>query len=91
MVLMHAACAHAMSATGASRLGAGLAALFATVGVLLSMAGAATLLGQPAALGPLNDSAGRCQRIYRHRFATALRWRARSGGAVDAGCIAPAT
>ena len=38
------------------RLGAGLAALFATVGVLLSMAGAATLLGQPAALGPLNDS-----------------------------------
>ncbi|VXB78808.1 LPXTG-motif cell wall anchor domain-containing protein [Pseudomonas sp. 8BK] len=38
------------------RLGAGLAALFATLGVLLSMAGVATLLGQPAALGPLNES-----------------------------------
>ena len=38
------------------RLGAGLAALFATLGVLLSMAGIATLLGQPAALGPLNES-----------------------------------
>lgn len=38
------------------RLGAGLAALFATLGVLLSMAGIATLLGQPAALGPLNQS-----------------------------------
>lgn len=38
------------------RLGAGLAALFATFGVLLSMAGVATLLGQPAALGPLNES-----------------------------------
>ena len=36
------------------RLGAGLAALFATFGILLSMAGIATLLGQPAALGPLN-------------------------------------
>lgn len=38
------------------RLGAGLGALFATSGVLLSMAGIATLLGQPAALGPLNES-----------------------------------
>lgn len=38
------------------RLGAGLAALFATFGILLSMAGIATLLGQPAALGPLNES-----------------------------------
>ena len=38
------------------RLGAGIAALFATFGVLLSMAGIATLLGQPAALGPLNES-----------------------------------
>jgi polyferredoxin len=40
------------------RLGAGLAALFAAFGVLLSMAGIATLLGQPAALGPLNESPG---------------------------------
>lgn len=38
------------------RLGAGLAALFATLGVLMSMAGVATLLGQPAALGPLSES-----------------------------------
>ncbi|HZX18113.1 MAG TPA: hypothetical protein VFF22_14780 [Pseudomonas sp.] len=38
------------------RLGAGLAALFATFGVLLSMAGTAALLGRPAALGPLNES-----------------------------------
>lgn len=38
------------------RLGAGLAALFATFGILLSMAGIATLLGQPTALGPLNES-----------------------------------
>lgn len=40
------------------RLGAGLAALFAILGVLLSMAGTATLLGQPVALGPLNESPG---------------------------------
>ncbi|WP_339460196.1 hypothetical protein [Pseudomonas sp. EA_105y_Pfl2_R69] len=38
------------------RLGAGLAALLCMFGVLLAMAGAATLLGQPAALGPLNES-----------------------------------
>ncbi|MGE6790957.1 LPXTG cell wall anchor domain-containing protein [Pseudomonas guineae] len=38
------------------RLGAGLAALFATFGVMLTMAGTATLLGQPAAFGPLNES-----------------------------------
>ena len=38
------------------RLGAGLAALFATFGVLLSMAGIATFLGRPASLGPLNES-----------------------------------
>lgn len=37
---------------------AALAALFAAFGVLLSMAGAATLLGRPPALGPLNDSVG---------------------------------
>ncbi|WP_043309790.1 hypothetical protein [Pseudomonas sp. ML96] len=35
-----------------------LAALFAACGVMLSMAGAATLLGRPPALGALNDSAG---------------------------------
>ena len=35
-----------------------LAALFAAFGVLLIMAGAATLLGRPPALGPLNDSVG---------------------------------
>lgn len=39
------------------RLGAALAALLATVGVLLSMAGIAALLGQHAVLGPLNESA----------------------------------
>lgn len=38
------------------RLGAGLAALLAAIGVLLSMAGIATLLGRPTALGPLNES-----------------------------------
>ena len=35
-----------------------LAALLAAFGVLLGMAGAATLLGRPSALGPLNDSVG---------------------------------
>lgn len=35
-----------------------LAALGAACGVLLGMAGAATLLGHPPALGPLNDSVG---------------------------------
>ncbi|CAE6924649.1 MULTISPECIES: hypothetical protein [Pseudomonas] len=35
-----------------------LGALLAAFGILLAMAGAATLLGQPAALGPLNDSVG---------------------------------
>ena len=40
------------------RLAAVLAALFATFGVLLAMAGAATLLGRPPALGTLNDSPG---------------------------------
>ncbi|WP_068827734.1 hypothetical protein [Pseudomonas sp. BMS12] len=40
------------------RLLAAIAALFAAGGVLLSMAGAATLLGRPPALGPLNDSVG---------------------------------
>jgi hypothetical protein len=35
-----------------------LAALFAAFGVMLTMAGAATLLGRPPALGPLNDSVG---------------------------------
>ena len=38
------------------RLGAGLAALLATLGVLLSMAGMATLLGRPAGLSRLNES-----------------------------------
>jgi hypothetical protein len=37
---------------------AALAALCATFGVLLGMAGAATMLGRPPALGPLNDSLG---------------------------------
>ena len=36
------------------RFGAALAALLATLGVLLSMAGAASLLGRPPALGELN-------------------------------------
>lgn len=40
------------------RLAAIMAALFATFGVLLAMAGAATLLGRPPALGTLNDSPG---------------------------------
>lgn len=39
------------------RLGAALAALLATFGVLLSMAGIAALLGQHSVLGPLNESA----------------------------------
>jgi hypothetical protein len=40
------------------RLLAALGALFASFGVLLAMAGSATLLGRPPALGPLNDSPG---------------------------------
>ncbi|AYC33272.1 hypothetical protein D3880_13340 [Pseudomonas cavernae] len=40
------------------RFGAALAALFATLGVLLAMAGAATLLGRPPALGSLNATPG---------------------------------
>jgi len=40
------------------RLLAGCAALIATLGILLVMAGSATLLGRPPALGPLNDSTG---------------------------------
>lgn len=40
------------------RFAAALAALFAGFGVLLAMAGTATLLGRPPALGPLNDSTG---------------------------------
>lgn len=38
------------------RFATALAALFAAAGVLLAMAGAATLLGRPSALGSLNDS-----------------------------------
>lgn len=37
---------------------AALAALFASLGVLLFLAGSASLLGRPPALGPLNDSLG---------------------------------
>lgn len=39
------------------RLGGAFGALFAALGILLTLAGAATLLGRPAALGALNDSA----------------------------------
>ncbi len=45
-------------ATWRWRFVAALAALFAAFGVLLAMAGAASLLGRPPALGPLNDSIG---------------------------------
>jgi uncharacterized membrane protein len=38
------------------RLGAAFSALLATLGVLLAMAGAASLLGHPPALGELNAS-----------------------------------
>lgn len=38
------------------RFGAAFAALLATCGVLLAMAGAASLLGRPPALGELNAS-----------------------------------
>lgn len=44
--------------TWRTRLAAALAALFACFGILLAMAGAATLLGRPASLGALNDSPG---------------------------------
>lgn len=40
------------------RFAAAFSALIAGFGVLLVMAGAATLLGRPPALGPLNDSTG---------------------------------
>jgi len=39
-----------------TRLAAALSALLATVGVLMAMAGAASLLGRPAALGELNGN-----------------------------------
>jgi len=38
------------------RFGAAIAALLATLGVLLAMAGAASLIGHPPALGDLNAS-----------------------------------
>lgn len=38
------------------RFAAALSALFAGLGILLAMAGAATLLGHPPALGGLNDT-----------------------------------
>lgn len=38
------------------RFAAALTALFAVLGILLLMAGTATLLGRPPALGSLNDS-----------------------------------
>lgn len=40
------------------RIGAALGALFATFGVLLAMAGTASMLGRAPALGTLNDSPG---------------------------------
>ncbi|MCO6057466.1 hypothetical protein NG726_12385 [Pseudomonas sp. MOB-449] len=40
------------------RFAAALAALCAGFGVMLAMAGSATLLGRPPAFGPLNDSTG---------------------------------
>ncbi|WP_350446552.1 hypothetical protein ABS648_19950 [Pseudomonas solani] len=40
------------------RIAAAFAALVAGFGILLAMAGAATLLGRPPALGTLNDSTG---------------------------------
>ncbi|MHC5349782.1 hypothetical protein [Metapseudomonas furukawaii] len=40
------------------RFAAALAALIAGFGILLAMAGAATLLGRPPALGALNESTG---------------------------------
>lgn len=40
------------------RFGAALSALFAMLGVLLAMAGAATLLGHPPTLGNFNASPG---------------------------------
>ena len=38
------------------RIGAAISAIFATAGVLLAMAGVASLIGHPAALGELNAS-----------------------------------
>lgn len=46
------------SATWRWRFLAGCGAVFAGLGILLLMAGAATLLGRPSALGPLNESVG---------------------------------
>ncbi|ARS48627.1 MULTISPECIES: hypothetical protein [Pseudomonadaceae] len=40
------------------RVGAGLGALLATLGILLAMAGVASLVGRAPALGGLNDSTG---------------------------------
>nr|BFE95111.1 hypothetical protein GCM10020185_56470 [Pseudomonas brassicacearum subsp. brassicacearum] len=54
MVLTHVACGPRARATGGFVFGAAIAALLATFGVLLAMAGAASLLGRPPALGELN-------------------------------------
>ncbi|MBC9250810.1 hypothetical protein A9179_11030 [Pseudomonas alcaligenes] len=45
-------------ATWRWRFVAALAALLATLGVLLTLAGSASLIGHSPALGPLNDSVG---------------------------------
>lgn len=44
--------------TWRTRLAAALAALFACFGILLAMAGVASLLNRPISLGALNDSPG---------------------------------
>ena len=54
------------------RIGAGLGALFSAFGILLAMAGFASLAGRAPALGALNDSIG--ESIVLLAFGVFLSW-----------------
>ena len=55
------------------RIGAGLGALFAAFGILLTMAGVASLVGRAPALGALNDSTGEAGIAFWRRCRRRLR------------------
>lgn len=54
------------------RIGAGLGALFATLGILLAMAAVASLAGRGPVLGTLNDSSG--EAVVLLAFGLLLLW-----------------
>lgn len=71
------------------RIGGGLGALLAAFGILLAMAGVASLAGRAPVLGALNDSAG--EAIVLLLFGLFLLWAAsHSGVAAADACVAPA-